>query len=78
MFIYTETGILIDKIDYNDIGDKYGKPVCISENGNVLIFRKGNDNPEIHLIYIHFDKLEWIETINIKSRLDAYFENDLD
>ena len=70
MYIYTEMGILIDCIDYSDLAYQYGKPVCISENGSVLIFRKGNDNPEIHLIYIHFDKLVHIETINIKTRLD--------
>jgi len=60
MYIYTETGILIDRIDYSDLAIKYGKPICISENGNVLMLRKGQDNPEIHLVYVHFDKLEFI------------------
>ena len=41
MYIYTEMGILIDRVDYSDLADKYGKPVCLSENGTVLIFRKG-------------------------------------
>jgi len=71
-------GILIDRIDYSDLALKYGKPVCISENGSVLIFRKGNDDPEFHLIYIHLDKLEYIESINIKTKIDSYFKNDMD
>jgi hypothetical protein len=71
-------GILIDRIDYSDLAHQYGKPVCISENGTILILRKGQDNPEIHMIYIHFDRLEFIETINIKKRIDAYLENDMD
>lgn len=43
-----------------------------------MIFRKGQDNPEIHLVYIHFDKLEFIETINLKKRIESYFKKDLD
>jgi len=38
MYIYTETGILIDRISYVEIAKKYGKPVEISENGLILIF----------------------------------------
>lgn len=50
MYIYTETGILVDRVSYIDIADKYGKPIEISENGLILIFRKGQDSSEIHLI----------------------------
>ena len=63
-------GILIDRIDYTELALQYGKPVGISENGSVLIFRKGNDSPDIYLIYVHLDKLEYIETINIKEKID--------
>ena len=38
MYVYTETGILIDRISYAHIAEKYGKPVEISENGLILIF----------------------------------------
>lgn len=78
MYIYTETGILLDRVDYSDLSEAYGKPVCVSENGNVLIFRKGMENPEIHLILVHLDKLEFIRSINVKKRLDNYFQNNLD
>ena len=57
------------------MADKYGKPICISENGLILIFKKGIDNSEIHLIFVHIDKLEYVETINIKSKLDDYLQN---
>ena len=78
MYIYSETGILIDRVDYKDLADKYGKPVCFSENGSVIIFRKSQDNAEIHIIMVHLDKLEFIGTVNIKKRIDAYFKNNLD
>ena len=70
MYIYTENGILIGRVSYQDLADKYGKPVTISENGLILVFKKGHDSPIIHLVYIHINKLEWIESINIKERLD--------
>ena len=78
MYIYTETGILIDRVDYSDLAESYGKPINISENGNILIFKKGIENPEIHLVLIHIDKLEYIRSINIKERIDNYFKENLD
>ena len=66
MYIYTEKGILIDRVDYSDIAEAYGKPINISENGSILIFKKGRENHEIHLVLIHIDKLEYIRSINIK------------
>ena len=76
MYVYSETGILVDRVSYqHDIADKYGKPIEISENGLILIFRKGHDSPEIHLIIVHIDKLEWVATINIKDKVDAYFDS---
>ena len=65
MYIYSEMGILLDRVNYSDIAKKYGKPITISENGTIFIFRKGMENPEIHMIMVHLDKLEFVETINI-------------
>lgn len=75
MYVYTESGILVGRISYQDLADKYGKPITISENGLILVFKKGHDSPIIHLIFIHINKLEWIESINIKERLDSYFDS---
>jgi len=72
MYIYTETGILIDRVGYEHLAEKYGKPIEISENGLILIFQKGHDSSEIHLIQVHIDKLEWVATIDIKKCLDTY------
>ena len=44
MYVYSETGILVDRVSYKkEIADKYGKPIEISENGLILIFRNGHD-----------------------------------
>jgi hypothetical protein len=75
MYIYSETGILVDRVSYADLAHRYGKPVEVSENGLILIFREGHDNPEIHLIMVHIDKLEWVATINIRDRITAYLKS---
>ena len=74
MYIYTETGILIDRINYKDIAYKYGKPVEISENGLILIFQKHSDSTEIHLIQVHIHKLEWVATIDVRKSVGDYLE----
>mmetsp|Transcript_9402 Transcript_9402/g.14361 ORF Transcript_9402/g.14361 Transcript_9402/m.14361 type:complete len:92 (+) Transcript_9402:3671-3946(+) len=42
MYIYTETGILVDRILYREESQRWGKPVCISEDGRNMIFRKSD------------------------------------
>jgi hypothetical protein len=39
IYVYTETGILCERILYDNIADKYGKPESISENGQNFMFR---------------------------------------
>ena len=72
MYIYTETGILIDRVSYQHLADKYGKPIEISENGLILIFQKGHESSEIHLIQVHINKLEWVASIDVKKSVDEY------
>ena len=77
MYVYTETGILVDRVSYKDIAEQYGKPIEISENGLILIFKKGHDSPIIHLVMVHIDKLEWVRSIDVKQQLEEYMNSDL-
>ena len=74
MYIYTETGILVDRIKYHDIAAECGKPIAISENGLVLIFRKGDESENISLVKVSINKLEKIKTINMKDEIEKYLE----
>ena len=74
MYLYSETGILVDKISYEHIALKYGKPIEISENGLLVLFSKGLEDQEIHLIQIHINRLEHVSSINIKKRIINYFD----
>ena len=74
MYIYTETGILVDRVEYHDIAEECGKPIAISENGLVLIFRKGEESESISLVNVSINKLEKIKTIHMKEEIDKYIE----
>ena len=74
MYIYTETGILVDRIKYHDIAVECGKPIAISENGLVMIFRKGEESENISLVNVSINKLEKIKTINMKDEIEKYLE----
>ena len=52
MLVYSETGILIEYIHYQKLADECGKPICISENGRVLIFRRSDHDSVIYLVTI--------------------------
>ena len=52
LYIYTETGILVERILYRDIAEKCGKPVNISENGKCFIFRKSEQDKNIYLVEV--------------------------
>ena len=63
LYIYTETGILIDRILYRDESAKWGKPVTVSEDGKNLIFRKSDQSPDIFLVKIMISGLKEIKRI---------------
>jgi len=50
MYVYTETGILLDRIMYRELAQKSGKPVGISENGLNFLFRQSDTDPDIDLV----------------------------
>ena len=72
MYIYTATGILVDRILYRGLADECGKPVSISENGKYLLFRESEHNPEVHLIEVTLTGLNKIKTVNVGSEINKY------
>lgn len=40
LYVYTETGILKNRIKYDEIAEQHGKPESVSENGKNLLFTK--------------------------------------
>lgn len=70
MYVYTETGILVDRILYRDLADKCGKPDCMSEDAKYYIFRKCRHSIEASLVQITLDGLkEWVH-FNVRDLID--------
>jgi len=72
MYIYTETGKLMDRVLYRDLAEECGKPESISEDGQNLVFRKSERSKEIFLVKVFIDKLVKIKKINICERVETY------
>ena len=58
MYVYSETGKLIDRVLYTEIAEKCGKPEAISEDGQSMVFRPHERSPNLYMIRIRIDKLE--------------------
>ena len=72
MYVYTETGKLVDRVLYQDIADRCGKPESISEDGQKIVFRVSDRTKELYVVQIHIDKLEIIRKIDIVQSIKQY------
>ena len=72
MYIYTETGILCEKIVYPDLREKCGKPVAVSEDGKTMLFRKCNNSFVINVIEITINGPKFRYKIDIAERTKKY------
>jgi hypothetical protein len=72
IYVYTETGILCDKILYDDIATKCGKPESCSENGENFLFRCSPQSYDFHLLKISVKGMHLEASLNIKEKLTDY------
>ena len=42
MYVYTETGILCEKIIYEELSEALGRPIAVSEDAKTMIFKRNN------------------------------------
>ena len=50
MYVYTATGLLLDRVIYKTEAAKWGKPMTMSEDARYLIFRKSLRTSVINLV----------------------------
>ena len=72
IYVYTETGILVERILYNDKAYQYGKPVVISENGQYFIFRKSDFDQQLTLMKVTIEGFEVIKIVKLKDIVEEY------
>lgn len=74
MYVYSETGRLVDRILYQEIADQCGKPESISEDGQNLVFRISDRTKELYLVRIYIDRLELVRKIDIVQSIKDYIK----
>jgi len=54
-FIYSEGGLLFNRIDYALISEKYGEQIQVSNNGRIFVFQKPDKTSEINILEMTID-----------------------
>ena len=70
--VYSMSGILLNKVYFSHIVEKYGKPVQVSENGENFIFQDEKDPFKINLLCLNSTELIFMKTINIQEEMMDY------
>ena len=72
MYVYTETGILCERIKYNSIAEECGRPECISESGKYYLFHKSNVSSLLHICESSVYGLKVLYSIDLKDKVQQY------
>lgn len=47
-YVYSLSGLLVNRINFKDMADKYGEPIACSQNGLNFIMKRKVDREHIH------------------------------
>ena len=72
MYIYDEAGLLRDKVRYQNIIDRCGRPEAVSENGHYMLLMKQGSSSELHIVKITVTGLHLVMSIDLKEHLTSY------
>lgn len=72
--IYSETGILLHRVDYSEQVDEYGVPIQVSQNGKFFLFQKKEMTGVVHILILTTEGLSFFKTIDVKESIDNYIE----
>ena len=70
MYVYNEVGILVQRVDFSHLTDKYGQPHEVSEDAKKMIFMKTNQKFEYSVADIGVNGPEFKKAfVNVKDRI---------
>jgi len=72
-YVYSQGGILENRVDYWIEATKYGEPTAVSNNGQIFIFRQPK-TLIIHVLIMTLEKLEHIKKIDLARAIPAYLD----
>lgn len=70
--VYTERGILINEFSFKHLCEQYGKPLTVSSNGRVFLFKKPEEKSTVHVLCLTSKELIYMKTINVKDDIIEY------
>ena len=71
IYVYTDSGILLRRLPFDDICLEHGEAQSVSENGKNFLFTKNKSSPYISLIQMDIHGLKVMYQVNYKQRFEA-------
>lgn len=68
-FLYSEGGLLQHRVNFEAVTKVYGKPVQVSPNGKIFLFKKDGAPSVIHIFALTFEEFVFIKTIDLQERI---------
>ena len=65
-YVYSEKGILLNRINFRQFVEFYGEPLTVSSNGLNYVFKKKGENV-INVIHMNEFKIHFIKSIEVKK-----------
>lgn len=72
-YVYSQGGLLLNRVDYTLKHTQYGTPTAVSNNGQIFIFRQ-QKSLTIDILVMTKDTLVHIKKVNLKKEIDKYVE----
>lgn len=74
-FVYSMSGILLNRVDFKEMVEQFGRVEQISENGKNMIFLDERDKfkiPHAHILCLNSSQLIYIKSIHIYDDITNY------
>jgi hypothetical protein len=72
MYLYTETGKLIDRYVYENEAKKWGKPLTMSEDGQTILFRRSEKSFDFELVQVDINKFTSVKHVDMRAQLTDF------
>jgi hypothetical protein len=75
MYVYTETGKLVERYVYADEARTWGKPQTMSEDGSFILFRRSERSFIFDLIQVSINKFAHVLAVDLRSHLEKHLKS---
>ena len=77
-FIYSEGGLLCNRVDYSSLVGRFGVPIEVSNDGRNFIFCAPDKKSILHVLRLEISGFIFVKTIDVFKAIKTYYKNACD